>query len=68
MAQNLESHTGESIELTAFEVVQFSPDVIEVVFGQAMDGADVDVFRSAIPVSIVESVEACLAKCGIQKK
>jgi hypothetical protein len=50
------------------ELVSFSTDVVEAAFGQVVDGANVDAFRAAIPISIAKGVEECLARCGIQKK
>ncbi len=45
-----------------------SDDVVSAAFGQAIDGADVDKFRKAIPVSIANGVEQCLKTCGINKR
>lgn len=50
------------------ELFAMSPDVLGAAFGQAIDGADVDAFRKAIPVSIAEGVEQCLKTCGIAKR
>jgi Cupin len=51
----------------ADEFFSLTDDVIEAAFGQAVDGANVDTFRTLIPVSIAKGVEDCLVKCGIQK-
>jgi len=45
------------------ELFALSDDVLAASFGQAIDAADLDKFRAAIPVSIAEGVEACLASC-----
>jgi len=52
----------------ADEFFSLSDDVISATFGQAIDGADVDKFRAAIPKSIAEGVEQCLTTCGISKR
>jgi hypothetical protein len=49
------------------ELVAFSIDIVEAAFGQAVDGEDVDKFRSMIPVSVAKGVEECLARCSIKK-
>jgi hypothetical protein len=51
----------------AEELFAMSADVVEAAFGQAVDGAQVDLFRKAIPASIARGVEECLVKCGIKK-
>ena len=51
----------------ADELMGLSPDVVSATFGQAVDGADVAKFKSAIPASIATGVESCLKKCGIAK-
>ena len=45
-----------------------SDETVAAVFGQAIDGADVDKFRKAIPASVAFGVEECLVKCGINKR
>ncbi len=50
------------------EVVQFSPNVVTAAFGEAINGADVDKFKTAIPASIAQGVEECLKKCNIKKR
>jgi hypothetical protein len=45
------------------ELFAMSDDVLSAAFGQAIDAADLDKFRAAIPVSIAKGVEACLATC-----
>jgi len=52
----------------ADELATFSDDVIAAAFGQAVEGADIDKFRSSIPTSIAEGVEQCLTTCGISKR
>jgi hypothetical protein len=51
----------------ADELVAFSTDVVQAAFGQAVDGMNVDTFRSMIPVSVAKGVEDCLQRCGIKK-
>lgn len=51
------------------ELVSFSrQNVTEAAVGQAVDGANIDTFRSLVPVSIASGVESCLQRCGIAKK
>ncbi|CAL3965722.1 unnamed protein product [Diplocarpon coronariae] len=50
------------------ETIQFSPEVVTAAFGEAIDGADVDAFKKAIPVAIATGVESCLRKCNIKKR
>lgn len=52
----------------ADELFALNDETVSAVFGQAIDGADVDKFRKAIPASVAFGVEECLRKCGIQKK
>lgn len=52
----------------ADELFALGDETVAAVFGQAIDGADVDKFRKAIPASVALGVEECLIKCGIQKK
>ena len=52
----------------ADELFAMSDDVVSAAFGQAIDGADVDRFRAAIPTSIAIGVEQCLMQCGIAKR
>ncbi|KAH7321792.1 RmlC-like cupin domain-containing protein [Rhexocercosporidium sp. MPI-PUGE-AT-0058] len=52
----------------ADELFSFSPNVITAAFGEAIDGADVDAFKKAIPASIAQGVETCLKKCNIAKR
>ncbi|KAG4435953.1 hypothetical protein IFR05_008573 [Cadophora sp. M221] len=52
----------------ADELFTFSPNVITAAFGEAINGADVDAFKKAIPVSIAKGVEECLKKCNIAKR
>jgi hypothetical protein len=51
----------------ADEFFTLTDDVIEAAFGQAVDGKNIETFRSLIPVSIAKGVEECLIRCGIQK-
>ncbi|KAH8821559.1 RmlC-like cupin domain-containing protein, partial [Xylogone sp. PMI_703] len=46
------------------ELFAFDADVVSAAFGQAIDGADVEKFKSMIPTSIALGVESCLAQCG----
>ncbi|RFU26878.1 hypothetical protein B7463_g9449, partial [Scytalidium lignicola] len=50
------------------ELFAFTDDVVSAAFGQAIDGAEVDKFRAAIPASIALGVEQCLKKCHISKR
>ncbi|PBP17581.1 cupin [Diplocarpon rosae] len=50
------------------ETIQFSPEIVTAAFGEAIDGADVDAFKKAIPVAIATGVESCLKKCNIKKR
>jgi Cupin len=50
------------------ELFSMSADVVSAAFGQAVDGADVAKFKTAIPASIAKGVEACLKQCGIAKR
>jgi hypothetical protein len=50
------------------ELLAMSPNIITAAFGEAVDGADIDKFKSAIPTSIAQGVEECLTKCGIKKR
>lgn len=50
------------------ELFAMSPNVVTAAFGEAVDGADIDKFKSAIPASIAKGVGECLAKCGIKKR
>lgn len=34
----------------------------------AVDGQDIDAFRSKIPANVAKGVDSCLAKCGIAKR
>lgn len=43
-------------------------DATAAVFGNAIDGADVDKLRGSISTNVALGVEACLAKCGIHKR
>lgn len=52
----------------ADELFALDDDVVSAAFGQAIDGAEVDKFRKAIPVSIAKGVEECLVKCNIKKR
>ncbi|KAH9204031.1 RmlC-like cupin domain-containing protein, partial [Leptodontidium sp. 2 PMI_412] len=52
----------------ADELFAMSPNVVIAAFGEAVDGTDIDKFKSAIPASIAKGVEECLAKCGIKKR
>ena len=52
----------------ADELFAMSANVVIAAFGEAVDGADIDKFKSAIPVTIAKGVEECLAKCGIKKR
>lgn len=52
----------------ADELFALGDETVAAVFGQAIDGADVDKFRKAIPASVAFGVEECLIKCGIAKK
>jgi len=56
--------TGQAAD----ELFALSDDVVSAAFGQAIDGANVDLFRSKIPTSIAEGVEQCLLQCGITKR
>jgi hypothetical protein len=38
------------------------------VFGNAIDGADVDKLKGSISVNVALGVETCLKKCGIAKR
>jgi oxalate decarboxylase/phosphoglucose isomerase-like protein (cupin superfamily) len=50
----------------ADELFAMTPDVVQAAFGQAINGADVDKFRAAIPATIALGVEQCLKTCGIK--
>ncbi|KAH7418736.1 RmlC-like cupin domain-containing protein [Cadophora sp. MPI-SDFR-AT-0126] len=50
------------------ELFTMSPNVITAAFGEAIDGADVDNFKTTIPSSIAKGVEECLIKCGMKKR
>ncbi|KAF7548857.1 hypothetical protein G7Z17_g6790 [Cylindrodendrum hubeiense] len=50
------------------ETFALSDDVIAATFGQSIAGEDIDRVRKAIPKSIALGVDACLQKCGIQKR
>ncbi|KAK0099774.1 hypothetical protein ONS95_013335 [Cadophora gregata] len=52
----------------ADELFSMSPNIVTSAFGEAIDGADVDAFKKAIPVSIAQGVEECLKKCNIAKR
>ncbi|KAG4419440.1 hypothetical protein IFR04_007397 [Cadophora malorum] len=52
----------------ADELFSMSPNIVTAAFGEAIDGADVDAFKKAIPVSIAQGVEECLKKCNIAKR
>lgn len=52
----------------ADELFALGDETVAAVFGQAIDGADVDKFRKAIPASVAFGVEECLVKCGINKR
>jgi len=52
----------------ADELFAMSPDVVSAAFGQAIDGADVEKFKGAIPTSIAKGVEQCLMTCNIKKR
>ncbi|KAL1842295.1 hypothetical protein VTK73DRAFT_3152 [Phialemonium thermophilum] len=52
----------------ADESFALSDNVLAAAFGQAVDGADIDKVRHAIPASIALGVEECLKKCGIPKR
>ncbi|KAG0648216.1 Spherulin-1A [Hyphodiscus hymeniophilus] len=52
----------------ADELFAMTSDVVSAAFGEAIDGADVAKFKSAIPTSIAEGVEQCLMTCGITKR
>ncbi|KAF8865970.1 RmlC-like cupin [Acephala macrosclerotiorum] len=52
----------------ADELFALSDDVVSAAFGQAIDGADVDKFRKAIPTTIALGVETCLKQCHIAKR
>lgn len=52
----------------ADELFALSDDVVSAAFGQAINGADVDKFRAAIPANIALGVEQCLIQCGIAKR
>jgi len=45
------------------ELFAMTDDVLAAAFGQAIDAADLDKFRAAIPASIAKGVEQCLASC-----
>ncbi|EKD14897.1 cupin [Drepanopeziza brunnea f. sp. 'multigermtubi' MB_m1] len=50
------------------ETFQFSANLVSAAFGQAIDGSDVDQFKSQIPASIAMGVEECLTKCNLKKR
>lgn len=52
----------------ADELFAMSSDVVSAAFGQAIDGADVEKFKGAIPTSIAKGVEQCLMTCNIKKR
>lgn len=52
----------------ADELFALGPETVAAAFGQAIDGAEVNSFKGAIPASIALGVEECLMKCGIAKK
>lgn len=43
-------------------------DTIRAVFGNYIDGAEVDKFRGLISTNVALGVEMCLEKCGIARK
>jgi len=43
-------------------------EIVTAAFGEAIDGADVELFRKVIPTSIAQGVESCLNYCGIAKR
>ena len=45
------------------ELFAMTDNVLAAAFGQAVDAADLEKFRAAIPVSIAKGVEECLASC-----
>ncbi|KAI9052309.1 hypothetical protein LZ554_003663 [Drepanopeziza brunnea f. sp. 'monogermtubi'] len=56
--------TGQVLD----ETFQFSANVVSAAFGEAINGSDVDLFKSQIPASIAKGVEECLTKCNVQKR
>ncbi|CZR59115.1 related to spherulin 1A precursor [Phialocephala subalpina] len=52
----------------ADELFSLSDDVIQASFGQAIDGAEIEKFRKAIPTTIALGVEQCLKQCHIAKR
>jgi hypothetical protein len=59
---------GVQQSMTAF--MNFGDQVITATMGGALtvNGKDVDVFKSAIPVNVALGVESCLAACGLKKR
>jgi hypothetical protein len=43
-------------------------DATAAIFGNAIDGADVDKLKGSLSKNVALGVEACLAKCGIHKR
>jgi hypothetical protein len=59
---------GVQQSMTAF--MNFGDQVITATMGGALtvNGEDVDVFKSAIPVNVALGIESCLAACGLKKR
>jgi hypothetical protein len=60
---NEDAGTGQ----IADETFAFSDNLIDAAFGGVFEGADIEKIRKAIPTSIAQGVDECLAKCNIKK-
>jgi mannose-6-phosphate isomerase-like protein (cupin superfamily) len=50
------------------QVFTLDDEIISGVFGESIDGEDIDRIRKALPPFIGEAVDTCLDKCGLQKR
>ncbi|KAH7317268.1 hypothetical protein BKA65DRAFT_373821, partial [Rhexocercosporidium sp. MPI-PUGE-AT-0058] len=47
------------------ELFAICPNIVTAAFGEAIDSADIDNFKTTILTSIAKGIEDCLTKCGI---
>ncbi|KAL3475853.1 RmlC-like cupin domain-containing protein [Aspergillus californicus] len=57
-----------AVSMVANQVFGFTDDVVAATFGQSIAGEDLERVRDAIPTSLAIKVEACLSKCGLEKR